>query len=421
MEPLSPMNASVRVLLPALVVGSFGLLMPACGSDGSSVGTGGAGADTGAGADSGIGSGSTAGSGSAPGTGGTAATATSIAGKYASYFPVGVAIAQSHLDTVQPIVDEHFNHITAENAMKFGSVSTAEGVYDWTEADALADYARARGIKMTGHAIVWHRQTPSWLFTGLTAGDPTSIETLKARLKAHVDVIVPRYADVVDNWDVVNEAISDDGSKDYRDGSENSQWYEIFGSEEYVYWAYKYTYDALEAIAPGTAAGKLYYNDYNENLKADRIITMLDAVRAGVGGNPGVPVDGVGMQSHLRVDWPSITEIEQTLQKFVTAGYKVKVSELDVSLYNDYPEGEFVEAPEVEFTQALETEQATRYGQLFALYREHAASISSVTVWGVSDDATWLDNEPVEGRDDYPLLFDDAKMPKDAVTAILDF
>jgi endo-1,4-beta-xylanase len=227
---------------------------------------------------------------------------------------------------------------------------------------------------------------------------------------------VPRYTDVVDNWDVVNEAISDDGSKDYRDGAEGSEWFNVFGSEEYVYWAFKYAHDALEANAPGSAAGKLYYNEYNVTLKVDRIIVMLDAIRA-----KGVPVDGVGMQGHVRIDWPSIADLRAAMDKLIAAGYKVKISELDMSMYNDYPTGSFVPAPQLAWDATLAANQATAYAALFALFREKSSDITSVTFWGVSDAHSWLNNEPVAGRANYPLLWDAALQPKDAYFSVRDF
>ncbi len=338
-----------------------------------------------------------------------------LAEKYSEHFRVGAAVSAWHLENTASILEEHFNHLTAENAMKAGTVRPSEDGFRWDEADAIADFARERGMTMTGHTLLWHRQQPAWMFQGLTAEDPESIEILKERLKSHIEVMVERYGDVVSNWDVVNEAISDDGSKLYRD--EGSDWYRIFGSEEYIYWAFHYAKEALEAQEPGSSAGKLYYNDYNITLKVDQILEMLTWLEE----EKGLKIDGVGDQGHYRIDWPPISEIRATYDKITAAGYKLKVSELDVSLYNDYPAGSFEAAPEVEFTAALEAQQATRYGALFELFRDYSADLTSVTVWGVTDDRTWLDNEPVSGRNDHPLLWNDAKEPKEALRVILDF
>lgn len=349
------------------------------------------------------------------GGGGAVVVEGRLAEKYAEHFPIGAAVSAWHLENTTSILEEHFNHLTAENAMKTGLVHPTEDGFNWDEADAIADFARERGMTMTGHTLLWHRQQPGWMFEGLTAEDPESIEILKGRLQSHIAAMVERYADVVTNWDVVNEAISDDSSKTYRD--EGSEWYRIFGSEEYIYWAFFYAKEALEAHEPGSSAGKLYYNDYNVTLKVDQILEML----AWLENDKGLKIDGVGDQGHYRIDWPPVSEIRATYDKLTAAGYKLKVSELDVSLYNDYPSGSFEPAPELEFTAALESQQAERYGALFELFREYSGDLTSVTLWGVTDDRTWLDNEPVEGRNDHPLLWNDAKEPKAALEAILDF
>jgi endo-1,4-beta-xylanase len=342
----------------------------------------------------------------------------SIAKKYEEFFSVGVAVTQKHLTTptVRDIIIKHFNRLTAENAWKWGELSPSKDRYDWGEADFIAQFAREHKMPMTGHALVWHRQAPGWVFARLDNGDPAAIETVKARLKAHIDTVIPRYADVVDNWDVVNEAISDNSEKKFRDASEGSRFYGIFGSEEYVYLAFLWAQQAYEAHAAGSSEGKLYYNDYNVVLKIDRIIPMLNAVR-----EKGARVDGIGMQFHVRLDWPGVELLDETMQKIIAAGYKIKISELDVNLYNDYPEGKFKAAPVVDFTPELAQLQAKRYAELFALFRKHAEHITSVTLWGVSDDHTWLDHEPVSGRNNHPLLFDDQHRPKAAAAAILDF
>jgi endo-1,4-beta-xylanase len=352
------------------------------------------------------------------GSGGTATASTgSLAEKYADYFPVGVALGSVHLSTMGDIVDRDFNHLTCENAMKITDIHPAEASFAWEEADYIADYARQRDIKLTGHALLWHRQAPDWMFAGVTAGDATSLETLKARLKAHIEAMVERYGDVVDNWDVVNEAISDDATKTYRDGSEGSKWYELFGSEEYIYWAFKFAKDALEAQSPGSSAGKLYYNEYVVTTKADRILKML----AWLKDEKGIQVDGVGFQSHENMTWPSTTDLQSAFDKFVAAGYKTKISELDITVYSDYTTGSFVASPAVELTAELEAEQAKRFTDLFALYRKNKSHITSVTFWGVSDDQTWLDHDPVPGRNDYPLLYNEQHQPKAARAAIMQF
>lgn len=391
-----------------LLLGSLCAVMTSFGcDDGVATGTGGTSSG-----------GTSSGGSSSDGSGGTTGStdSTSLRGAYSDFFEIGAAVALVELEKHSEILTTHMNHLTAENAMKAAVLHPTETGYAWTEADAIADYARANGMKMTGHTLLWHRQQPDWFFAGLTPGDAASIETLKTRLKSHIEAVVARYADVVDNWDVVNEVISDDTSKTYRDAADGSPWFEYFGSEEFIYFAFLYTRDALEALEAGSSTGKLYYNDYNVNLKIDGILEMAAWLE-----ERGIHIDGIGDQAHYRMEWPPIAELRTTYDRIIEAGYLIKVSELDVSLYNDYPSGTFEPAPEVEFTAELETAQAARYRALFELYREKADHITSVTFWGLTDDRTWLDHEPVENRNDHPLLWDDLGQPKEALGALLDF
>jgi endo-1,4-beta-xylanase len=344
MNPLAPIAVRVTVAwLPSLFCltgatscSSNSTSGPVAGQDASG-GNATGGRATG-GPDSGgdAGNGGDAGSGGGPGI-----PPDSLARRYADYFPIGAAVSAWHLDNLSAIVENDFNHLTCENAMKMKNVHPAQATFNWTEADRVADFARQRGMKLTGHTLLWHRQTPAWMFQGITSDAGNNLETLKARLKAHIDAVIGRYADVVDNWDVVNEAISDDPNKTYRDGSEMSQWYDVFGSEEYIYWAYKYAQDALEANSAGSSQGKLYYNEYVVTVKADKILSMLGWLK----NDKGIQVDGVGFQSHENLTWPTTTDLQAAFDKFNAAGYKVKISELDVTVYQDYATGSFVPSP----------------------------------------------------------------------------
>jgi endo-1,4-beta-xylanase len=361
--------------------------------------------------------GSNATSGASAAGGGQQLPSDSLAQKYADYFPIGAAVGSWHLDNLSEVIKQDFNHLTCENAMKIQDIHPTEDTFNWAEADRVADFARQNGMKLTGHTLLWHRQTPEWMFAGVSAGDAASLETLKGRLKQHIEAMIERYTDVVDNWDVVNEAISDDAAKQYRDGTEQSRWFELFGSEEYIYWAYKFAKDALEAKAPGSSAGKLYYNEYVATTKANKILKLL----AWLKDDKGIQIDGVGFQSHENMTWPSTADLQVAIDKFKTAGYKVKISELDVTVYADYSTGSFVASPAVQMSPELAAKQAQRFADLFALYRKNKDQITSVSFWGVSDDNTWLDSEPVAGRNDYPLLYDDLHAPKPVRAAIMTF
>ncbi|MBN2354205.1 MAG: endo-1,4-beta-xylanase [Spirochaetales bacterium] len=346
---------------------------------------------------------------------------TPLQDKYSTYFTIGAATTPSKLAAVQNIVDFHFDRLTCENDMKWGVIHPDAGTWNFTAADALADYARGRGITMTGHALIWHNQLPAnnWMFTGLTPDTDGARSALKTIMQTHIDTLVERYYDVIDNWDVVNEAISDGGG--YRT---DSPWYEYFGSEEYIYWAFRYTKDALEAHAggTGTSLGKLYYNDYSvvNSTKLNAIIDMVKWLRQDPStpplpaGQSPIAIDGVGLQAHWQMDWPNTTLIQNAINAIDGAGLKAKISELDIS-------ASYGSSGTINFTSELAQIQANRYAAIFSVFRSNNDKISSVTFWGVSDDQSWLNNFPVSGRDDYPLLFDRSHNAKPAYYAVIDF
>jgi endo-1,4-beta-xylanase len=344
----------------------------------------------------------------------TGAADISIYKKYAPYFSFGFAVTPRQLGTVGDILIFHANRLTAENAMKFSPIHPAPGSFNFSDADKIANFARAHRMTMTGHTLVWHRQIPGWMFAGLTPGKTRDIETLKSRLKSHIEAMISRYGDVVDNWDVVNEAVSDTYGTDYRDGDEGSGWYRIFGSEEYIYWAFKYAADALAAAG---SSAKLYYNDYNVTVpdKLDKILAMVKWLRG-----RGARIDGIGLQGHWKFDWPTAGDIQSAIDRITRAGLEVKISELDISVYTGDDWASQTWEKEKPFNEEVERRQALRYRELFNLFRSNGGRISSVTLWGVSDDATWLDSYPVR-RNNYPLLFDDAHKPKLSYYAIVEF
>jgi endo-1,4-beta-xylanase len=398
---------------------ALGALLAGCGSGGHTpTGEGAGGSPSLAGSGSNVAGTTGTPSGGSAGMDATGGMAMgSLAAKYADYFPIGVAVSEAALSQFEPVLAQDFNHLTCEYQMKIAQIHPAEDTYAWDATDNVANFARQHDMKLTGHTLLWHQEAPDWMFAGVTAGDAPSLELLKNRLKAHIDAVVDRYADVVDNWDVVNEALSDDQTKQYRDGSEGSKWFEVFGSQEYIYWAFKFAKDALEAKAPGSSAGKLYYNDYTETQKADKMLKLL----AWLKDEKGLTIDGVGFQSHENMTWPSTGDLQTAITKFKTAGYKVKISELDVTVYSDYSTGAFVASPAVELTSDLEALQAKRYADLLALYRANKDEITSVTIWGVSDDQSWLNMTPVPGRSDFPLLYNGQHQPKAARNAIMNF
>jgi endo-1,4-beta-xylanase len=362
--------------------------------------------------------------GGAPATGGappSAGGSTSLRDRYINYFPIGAAVDSQSYTTHAALLTKHFSSITAENEMKFDSLQPSEGRFTYDAADRIVDFATRSNMKVRGHALVWHRQTPDWMFSN-GSGGTASREVLLSRMKTHISNVVQHFRGKVYVWDVVNEAMMDDGM--YRTGNEVegqvSRWYEIAG-ESYIAEAFRYAHEA-------DPDAKLFYNDYYNYIPAKQqaIHAMLQQLLA-----DGVPVHGVGLQAHLNVE-PStimtnqayhqhVANMEDAIELYASLGLEVQITELDVSLYIPgvmYTESTFYTP--ATFTTALQQQQAARYRAFFELFRKHVGVITSVTFWGVADDNTWL-SEFTSGRQDFPLLFDHSHQPKPAYEAVMDF
>jgi endo-1,4-beta-xylanase len=342
--------------------------------------------------------------------------------KYAAFFPIGAAVDPTSLDTHAALLERHFNSITTENEMKFESVEKTEGNFDYASADRTVAFARAHGMKVRGHTLVWHRQTPPWVFEG-SAGAKAPPELLLARMRNHIQNVVTHFKGSVYAWDVVNEAVMDNG--EYRTEHEEkedqrSPWYGILGTS--------YIAEAFKAAHAADPNAKLFYNDYREYIPVKRqaIYEMLKGLLAA-----GVPVHGVGLQCHLNIEpapdpnnpqhHQTVAELEETIKLFSSLGLDVQVTELDLSLYVPgvtYTQGSFYTP--ATFTPDLEQRQADRYGEFFALFRKYQSVITGVTFWGIADDNSWL-SEFSSGRRDFPLLFGNDHQPKKALERIMDF
>jgi endo-1,4-beta-xylanase len=342
--------------------------------------------------------------------------------KYADYFRIGGTADKESYVTHAALLETHFNSITTENEMKWDTVENSEGRFTFDPADKIVEFAEQHDIAVRGHTLIWHRQTPSWVFTDGHA-NPASEEQLLGRLKTHITEVVGHFKGRVYAWDVVNEAIMEDGS--YRTGDETnpdsqSKWYGILGES--------YIKEAFQTAAAADPDAKLFYNDYYDWVEAKRegIYNMLAGLLA-----DGVPIHGVGLQCHLNIEpssdpssqayFQTVDQLEQAIELYSSLGLEVQITEMDVSLYIpgvQYTEDTFY-TPET-FTDEIETKQAERYGEFFDLFRKHKDVITAVTLWGIADDNTWL-SEFDSGRQDFPLLFDTEHNPKKAFDAVMDF
>lgn len=327
---------------------------------------------------------------------------------YGNYFPVGVSVSPMALKTDEAgLIISEFNSMTAENAMKMGPLQPKENEYYWKDADSIVAFARRNKMKLRGHALVWHQQTPGWLFTG-NDGKTVSKEVLLQRIKAHITTVVARYKDDVYAWDVVNEAIADAKDTFYR----NSKLYQICG-DEFIARAFEWAH----AADPDAV---LFYNDYNETdpVKRGKIITMIQQLRG-----KGVPVHAIGLQAHWALNEPSRDQLEKTLEDFASLGLPVQITELDISVYPKEYHAKNKNAADYDtlFTTKREKQQAEQYKMVFSLFRKYKTHITGVTFWNVSDRHSWLDNFPVRGRKDYPLLFNRFLQRKKAYSDVVDF
>ena len=330
-------------------------------------------------------------------------------------FLMGVALnvnQSSGVDTSSiKLVKQHFNSIVAENCMKCEVIHPEEDRYDFTLADQFVSFGEKNGMAVIGHCLIWHSQLAPW-FCVDEKGNNVTPEVLKQRMKDHITTIVTRYKGRIKGWDVVNEAILEDGS--YR----KRKFYEILG-EEFIPLAFQYAHEA-------DPDAELYYNDYAMNMpgKREGVVKLVSSLK-----EKGIRIDAVGMQGHMGMDYPDINEFEQSIVAFAGTGVKVMVTEWDMSalptvkqsanisdtvayqkMLNPYPET---------LPDSVSKAWNNRMKQFFGLFEKHADVISRVTAWGVSDSDSWKNDFPVKGRHDYPLLFDRNYQPKPFVKEIM--
>ncbi|MCD8289486.1 MAG: endo-1,4-beta-xylanase [Prevotella sp.] len=332
----------------------------------------------------------------------------SLKGAFGDRFLVGAAINQlqsSGQDTAAvEVIRRHFNSIVAENCMKCEAIHPEENRYDFVAADSLMDFGEASGMAVIGHCLIWHSQCAPWFFTD-SDGNQVSAEVLKLRMKDHITTIVSRYKGRVHGWDVVNEAILEDGT--YR----QSKFYEILG-EEYIPLAFSYAHEA-------DPDAELYYNDYAMNMPAKReaVVKLVRSLK-----EQGLRIDAVGMQGHMGMDYPDIGEFEESIKAFAAEGVNVNITEWDMSALPTVSRSANV-ADKVEYEQAMNPypdglpdsisrQWNARMKAFFELFLRHSDVITRVTAWGVSDGDSWKNDYPMKGRKEYPLLFDRNYQPK---------
>jgi endo-1,4-beta-xylanase len=333
-------------------------------------------------------------------------------------FYIGVAVNSNQIAGEEPdaiaIVEKHFNSITSENVLKWDQVRPEPYRFDFEAADRFVEFGEKNNMFIVGHPLVWHNQTPDWVFQG-ESGRPVDREVLLERMKEHIFTVAGRYKGRIHGWDVVNEAIADDGSM------RRSKWLEIIG-DDYIIKAFEYARQA-------DPDAQLYYNDYNlwKRHQYESGIRLIQNLQS-----KGVRIDGVGIQGHWGLDYPGAEEIEAFILAFSKLGIKLMITELDVSVLPvaDEYEGRDISSLDTElqeklnpYTDALpetvQKELANRYDELFSIFCKHRDKFSRITLWGVHDGQSWRSYTPVRGRTDYPMLFDRWCKPKPAFDAVV--
>ncbi len=311
------------------------------------------------------------------------------------------------------VIKQQFDAIVAENCMKSMYIQPKEGESFFDDADRFVEFGEQNNMFVTGHTLIWHSQVPDWFFTD-DKGKDVSKKVLIERMKNHITTVVSRYKGRIKGWDVVNEAILDDGS--WRD----SKFYKIIG-EDFIPLAFGFAHAA-------DPDAELYYNDYNEwhAGKRDAIVRLVNSLK-----EKGLRIDGVGMQGHLGIDYPSLDEYRATIDAYSSAGVKVLITELDVSALPSPRQNIGANIADTEayrqemnpYTNGLPDSILSawnkRMSDLFSLFIDNSDKIARVTLWGVTDGDSWKNNFPMSGRTDYPLLFGRDHQPKPIVNEII--
>ncbi|MGE8342877.1 MAG: endo-1,4-beta-xylanase [Flavobacterium sp.] len=336
----------------------------------------------------------------------------SLKDAYKDDFYIGTALNVDQIEQkdkkVDSLIRKEFNAITAENIMKSMYTHPQKDKYDFTLSDKFVAYGEKNKMFIHGHTLIWHSQLAPWMEK---IADSTE---MKAFMKDHITTIVSKYKGRINSWDVVNEALNEDGTL------RKSVFLNTLGE--------KYLVDAFKLAAKADPKAELYYNDYNieEPAKRAGAIALIKKIKA-----EGGKVDGVGIQGHWRLQSPSIEEIEKSILEYSALGIKVAFTELDITVLpnpwdlkgadvNQNFEGSAKMNPYPKaLPDSVQTQLAERYASIFKLFLKHKDKISRVTFWGVHDGQSWLNDWPIKGRTNYPLPFDKDLKHKPAYERIL--
>jgi len=342
----------------------------------------------------------------------SAQTTSSLKETFKNDFLIGTAMNTPQIEekdvATDGLIKQQFNAVTPENIMKAEIIEPKWNTFNFDLADKLVAFAQKNNIKVNGHTLIWHSQLPAFM------RNMQSADSVKQYFENHITIVASRYDGKVYSWDVVNEALNEDGTL------RKSIFLDKLG-DDYVVAAFR----LAQKAAPHT---KLYYNDYNieQPKKRAGAIALIKKIQAA-----GVRIDGVGIQGHWRAYNLPLNDIEESIKEFSALGIEVMFTELDLSVLpspfenttadinatakgnanmNPYKNG---------LPDSVAQMQAKAYSDLFKLLLKYKKNVSRVTFWGVNDAQSWLNNFPIQGRTDYPLLFDRNLKPKPAFYSVI--
>jgi endo-1,4-beta-xylanase len=332
-------------------------------------------------------------------------------------FRIGAAINQSQFEEKDArgdsVIAAQFNTISPENALKWEAIHPRLDAYNFDPADHYVAFGEKYKMFIVGHNLVWHSQVPRWVFQD-DKGAPLTRDALLERMHDHIRTVVGRYKGRIAGWDVVNEALNEDGTL------RKSPWLNIIG-DDYIAKAFQFAHEA-------DPRAELYYNDYSLENEPKRkgAVELMKKLKA-----QSVPITAIGLQGHDKMDWPTAAQQADTIEAFAALGIKVNITELDVDVLPRTAPGNSADVSATSagsagsnpytagLPDAVQQALARRYAELFNIFVKYRASITRVTFWGVTDADSWLNNFPIRGRTNYPLLFDREGKSKPAFTSVI--
>jgi endo-1,4-beta-xylanase len=328
-------------------------------------------------------------------------------------FLIGTALNVPQIEERDPkaaaLIPRQFNAVTPENIMKAEIIHPQWDKYNFEMGDKLVAYAQKNNIKVNAHTLIWHSQLPAFVRSIKDA------DSIKQFFTNHINTVAAHYDGKVFSWDVVNEALEEDGSL------RKSVFLQKLGEN--------YIVEAFRLAQKASPHSELYYNDYNieQPRKRAGAIALIKKIQAA-----GVRIDGVGIQGHWRAYNIPLKDIEESIREFSALGIKVMFTELDLGVLPNPWDSDAADVnKKAEYSakmnpyatglpDSIQSKLSKGYGDLFTLFLKYKGKIGRVTFWGVNDGQSWLNNWPIQGRTNYPLLFDREFKPKPAFYSVIE-